>query len=87
MNYIDYIIIATYLIGFLFLGYLFKKNKSSNDYFLGAERNKGKRKKKLSFKEIIDFLDIEKILPKYPHEISAGEAQTGVGGFCFFGGG
>ena len=36
MNYIDYIIIATYLIGFLFLGYLFKKNKSSNDYFLGG---------------------------------------------------
>ena len=36
MNYIDYIIIATYLIGFLFLGYLFKKNKSSSDYFLGG---------------------------------------------------
>ena len=54
----------------LFPHYTVEKN-----ILLGAERNKGKRKKKLSFKEIIDFLDIEKILPKYPHEISAGEAQ------------
>jgi iron(III) transport system ATP-binding protein len=29
----------------------------------------------LSFKEIIKLLDISKILHKYPHEISAGEAQ------------
>ena len=54
----------------LFPHYTVEKN-----ILLGAERNKGKRKKKLSFKEIIDFLDIEKILPKFPHEISAGEAQ------------
>ncbi len=42
---------------------------------LGAERNTTKKKKKLTFKEIIDLLDISKILKKYPHEISAGEAQ------------
>ncbi len=42
---------------------------------LGAERNTSKNKKKLTFKEIIDLLDISKILKKYPHEISAGEAQ------------
>ncbi len=54
----------------LFPHYTVEKN-----ILLGAERNKGKRKKKLSFKEIVDFLDIEKILPKFPHEISAGEAQ------------
>ena len=54
----------------LFPHYTVEKN-----ILLGSERNKGKRKKKLSFKEIIDFLDIEKILPKFPHEISAGEAQ------------
>ena len=51
----------------LFPHYTVEKN-----ILLGAERNKGKRKKKLSFKEIVDFLDIEKILPKFPHEISAG---------------
>ena len=42
---------------------------------LGAERNAAKKNKKITFKEIIDFLDISKILKKYPHEISAGEAQ------------
>ena len=42
---------------------------------LGTERNKIKKKKKLTSKEIIDLLDISKILKKYPHEISAGEAQ------------
>ena len=42
---------------------------------LGAERNVAKKNKKITFKEIIDFLDISKILKKYPHEISAGEAQ------------
>ena len=54
----------------LFPHYTVEKN-----ILLGAERNKGKRKKKLSFKEIVDFLHIEQILTKYPHEISAGEAQ------------
>ena len=32
-------------------------------------------KKKIDVKEIIDLLDISHILNKYPHEISAGEAQ------------
>lgn len=36
MNYIDYIIIVVYLIGFLGIGYFFKENKSSGDYFLGG---------------------------------------------------
>jgi len=36
MNYIDYIIIVAYLIGFLGIGYFFKENKSSGDYFLGG---------------------------------------------------
>ncbi len=42
---------------------------------LGADRNKGKKKQKVNFKEIIKLLDISKILKKYPHEVSAGEAQ------------
>ena len=54
----------------LFPHYTVEKN-----ILIGAERNKGKKKKKLSFKEIIKLLDISKILEKYPHEISAGEAQ------------
>ena len=41
---------------------------------LGLNRKIGK-KKKLNPKEIIKFLNLEKILNKYPHEISAGEAQ------------
>ena len=36
---------------------------------------KKKRWKKISLKEIVDLLDIFHILNKYPHEISAGEAQ------------
>ena len=32
-------------------------------------------KRKLSPKKIIKLLNIEKILSKYPHQISAGEAQ------------
>ena len=42
---------------------------------LGADRNKGKKDKKISLKEIVDLLDIFHILNKYPHQISAGEAQ------------
>lgn len=37
MNYIDYIIIVVYLIGFLGIGYFFKENKNSKDYFLGGQ--------------------------------------------------
>ncbi|MDB4292903.1 sodium:solute symporter [Maribacter sp.] len=36
MNYIDYIIIVVYLIAFLGIGFFFKENKSSGDYFLGG---------------------------------------------------
>ena len=54
----------------LFPHYTIEKN-----IMLGAERNKGKKDKKLSLKEIVDLLDIFHILNKYPHQISAGEAQ------------
>ena len=37
MNYIDYIVIVSYIIGFLLLGRLFKDNKDSKDYFLGGK--------------------------------------------------
>ena len=36
MNTLDYIIIIGYLVGFLMLGYFFKDNKTSKDYFLGG---------------------------------------------------
>ncbi len=36
MNYLDYIIIVVYLVAFLGIGFLFKENKSSGDYFLGG---------------------------------------------------
>jgi iron(III) transport system ATP-binding protein len=40
----------------------------------GAERNK-KEKQTISTEEIIQFLNLEKIKDKFPHQISAGEAQ------------
>ena len=54
---------------------LFPHYSVEKNILLGAERNNGKKRKKISFKEIIKLLDISKILFKYPHEISAGEAQ------------
>ena len=54
----------------LFPHYTVEKN-----ILLGAERNKEKNGKKITLKEIVDLLDIFHILSKYPHEISAGEAQ------------
>ena len=54
----------------LFPHYTVEKN-----ILLGSNRNKEKSKKRLSLKEIVDLLDIFHILNKYPHEISAGEAQ------------
>ena len=54
----------------LFPHYTVEKN-----ILLGAEKNKGKKQKKITLKEIVDLLDIFHILNKYPHEISAGEAQ------------
>ena len=40
----------------------------------GAEKNK-KNKQSISVDEIIKFLNLEKIKDKFPHQISAGEAQ------------
>ncbi len=37
MNYVDYLVIVSYIIGFLLLGLLFKDNKDSKDYFLGGK--------------------------------------------------
>lgn len=37
MNYIDWFVVVSYIIGFLFLGRLFKDNKDSKDYFLGGK--------------------------------------------------
>ena len=54
----------------LFPHYTVKKN-----ILLGAERNRGKKDKNISLKEIVDLLDIFHILNKFPHQISAGEAQ------------
>ena len=54
----------------LFPHYTVEKN-----ILLGTEKNKEKKTYKVSLKEIIKLLDISKILSKYPHEISAGEAQ------------
>ena len=39
------------------------------------QKKKSKKKKKINPKDIITFLNLKKILNKYPHEISAGEAQ------------
>ncbi len=54
----------------LFPHYTVEKN-----IYLGAEAKKPKVKKKINPKKIIKLLNIEKILNKYPHQISAGEAQ------------
>jgi len=37
MNWLDYTIIAFYLIGFIAMGYFFKENNNSKDYFLGGK--------------------------------------------------
>lgn len=37
MNWLDYTVIAVYLIGFMAMGYFFKENKNSEDYFLGGK--------------------------------------------------
>ena len=41
---------------------------------LGSEKNK-KKKQFISVNEIIKFLNLEKIKDKFPHQVSAGEAQ------------
>jgi iron(III) transport system ATP-binding protein len=40
----------------------------------GAARNE-KKKKDLSVKEVVNFLNLDHIVKKFPHEISSGEAQ------------
>ena len=37
MNWLDYVIVLSYFIGFLGIGYFFKENKNSTDYFLGGK--------------------------------------------------
>ena len=54
----------------LFPHYTVEKN-----ILLGANRNRDKKDKNVNFQEIIDLLDISLISNKFPHEISAGEAQ------------
>jgi len=54
----------------LFPHYTVEKNIN-----LGTERSNKNRKKKINPKKIIKLLNINSILDKYPHQISAGEAQ------------
>ncbi len=54
---------------------LFPHYSVEKNILLGAERNKEKNEKKIGFNEIVELLDIPKILKKFPHQISAGEAQ------------
>jgi len=54
---------------------LFPHYDVEKNIYLGAEAKKLNGKKKINPKKIIKLLNIEKILNKYPHQISAGEAQ------------
>ena len=54
----------------LFPHYSVKKN-----IYLGSERNKNKKSQKIKYDDLIDLLDISQVLDKFPHQISAGEAQ------------
>ncbi len=54
----------------LFPHYTVKKN-----ILLGSERNRGKKNQEVSLEELVHLLDILPILNKFPHQISAGEAQ------------
>ena len=54
----------------LFPHYTVEKN-----ILLGEEKNANSKEKPITFKEIVDLLDISQILNQYPHQISAGEAQ------------
>ena len=54
---------------------LFPHYSVEKNILLGAERNKDRNEKKKILKEIIELLNISQILKKYPHQISAGEAQ------------
>ena len=54
---------------------LFPHYTVNKNILLGFEKNKLKKKKEINLKEILDLLDLSKILNQYPHQISAGEAQ------------
>ena len=54
---------------------LFPHYNVEKNILLGAERNKDKKDQRVTLDEIVDLLDISQILNKYPHQISAGEAQ------------
>ncbi len=54
---------------------LFPHYSVEKNILLGLERNKNVKIKRLNFNELIQLLNIKKILKKFPHEISAGEAQ------------
>tara|TARA_B100001250_G_scaffold349197_1_gene320255 strand:- start:303 stop:1364 length:1062 start_codon:yes stop_codon:yes gene_type:complete len=54
----------------LFPHYTIEKN-----IYLSTEKKNKNRKKKIDPKKIIKLLSISKILNKYPHQVSAGEAQ------------
>ncbi len=53
---------------------LFPHYNVEKNILIGAEKRTNK-KKKINPKEIIKLLNLKKILSKYPHQISAGEAQ------------
>tara|TARA_B100001121_G_C18617639_1_gene587685 strand:- start:169 stop:1227 length:1059 start_codon:yes stop_codon:yes gene_type:complete len=54
---------------------LFPHYSVEKNILLGAERNKANKNKKINFEEVINLLNIFPIMKKYPHQISAGEAQ------------
>jgi len=53
---------------------LFPHYNVEKNILIGTEK-KNTKKTKINPKDIINFLNLKKILNKYPHEISAGEAQ------------
>ena len=53
---------------------LFQHYNVEKNILIGTEK-KSKKKTKINPKDVITFLNLKKILNKYPHEISAGEAQ------------
>jgi len=53
---------------------LFPHYNVEKNILIGTEK-KRKKKTKINPKDVITFLNLKKILNKYPHEISAGEAQ------------
>ena len=49
------------------------------DNLILGERRKSKIKERIKLKECIELFQLDKILKKFPHEISAGEAQRVFG--------